>query len=349
MFKTRNIVIALIIFLVLSFFLQANYFAVKPGTIEDLTEIISVENNTNNNGKFYLVTVAQQPANLVLFLNTIIDPAVDLIPRWQVMPPDMDPEEYNDMMLQWMRDSQNLAKVIALEKVGYSIPVKSDGVKVVDLMEDSPARNILQPGDIILELDGEKGLLAEELVENIQEKQPGESVTVTFKRNDKIFTEAILTATHPEDENKAGLKIYIRTLRWEPELPIDIEIDTGKIAGPSAGLMFVLEIINQLTSDDISNGKQIAGTGTINLKEEIGPIGGVKQKIAAAEDVGADIFFVPSENIDEARLVARDIQLVEVNSLDEVLNYLKDIPLMTPSLTMMRVLFIKMGNVMYVI
>ncbi len=349
MFKTRNIVIALIIFLVLSFFLQANYFAVKPGTIEDLTEIISVENNTNNNGKFYLVTVAQQPANLVLFFNTIIDPAVDLIPRWQVMPPDMDPEEYNDMMLQWMRDSQNLAKVIALEKVGYSIPVKSDGVKVVDLMEDSPARNILQPGDIILELDGEKGLLAEELVENIQEKQPGESVTVTFKRNDKIFTEAIPTATHPEDENKAGLKIYIRTLRWEPELPVDIEIDTGKIAGPSAGLMFVLEIINQLTSYDISNGKKIAGTGTINLKEEIGPIGGVKQKIAAAEDVGADIFFVPSENIDEARLVARDVQLVEVNSLDEVLNYLKDISLMTPSLTMMRVSFIKMGNVMYVI
>ena len=349
MFKTRNIVIALIIFLVLSFFLQANYFAVKPGTIEDLTEIISVENNTNNNGKFYLVTVAQQPANLVLFFNTIIDPAVDLIPRWQVMPPDMDPEEYNDMMLQWMRDSQNLAKVIALEKVGYSIPVKSDGVKVVDLMEDSPARNILQPGDIILELDGEKGLLAEELVENIQEKQPGESVTVTFKRNDKIFTEAIPTATHPEDENKAGLKIYIRTLRWEPELPVDIEIDTGKIAGPSGGLMFVLEIINQLTSDDISNGKKIAGTGTINLKEEIGPIGGVKQKIAAAEDVGADIFFVPSENIDEARLVARDVQLVEVNSLDEVLNYLKDISLMTPSLTMMRVSFIKMGNVMYVI
>jgi len=349
LFKTRNIVIALIIFLVLSFFLQANYFAVKPGTIEDLTEIISVENNTNNNGKFYLVTVAQQPANLVLFFNTIIDPAVDLIPRWQVMPPDMDPEEYNDMMLQWMRDSQNLAKVIALEKVGYSIPVKSDGVKVVDLMEDSPARNILQPGDIILELDGEKGLLAEELVENIQEKQPGESVTVTFKRNDKIFTEAIPTATHPEDENKAGLKIYIRTLRWEPELPVDIEIDTGKIAGPSAGLMFVLEIINQLTSDDISNGKKIAGTGTINLKEEIGPIGGVKQKIAAAEDVGADIFFVPSENIDEARLVARDVQLVEVNSLDEVLNYLKDISLMTPSLTMMRVSFIKMGNVMYVI
>ncbi len=344
MFKTRNIVIGLIIFLVLSIFLQANYFVVKPGTIEDLGEIISVENSTGSRGKFYLVTVAQQPANLPLFLNTVINPAADLVPRGQVIPPDMDPDEYNDMMLQWMRDSQNLAKVIALEKVGYSIPVKSDGVKVVDIMEDSPARNILQPQDIIVELDGEKGLLAEELVERIQARQPGESVTLTFKRKGKLYTESIPTVTHLEEENKAGLNIYIRTLRWEPELPMDIEIDTGKIAGPSAGLMFVLEIINQLTSEDISNGKKIAGTGTINLKEDIGPIGGVKQKIAAAEAREVDIFFVPSGNIDEARMVASDIKLVEVNSLSEVLNYLKSIPLTATSLTMTRALFAWVGK-----
>ncbi|RQD77842.1 MAG: PDZ domain-containing protein [Candidatus Syntrophonatronum acetioxidans] len=324
MLKTRNLVILLVVLFILSFFLQSNYFVIKPGKVENLNDIIGVENvgDQKEEGAFYLVTVAQQPANIFLFLNSFIDPSMDLIPRWRVFPPHMDPEEYNEIMRQWMIDSQHLSKVIALERSGFHIPIKSDGIMVVDLMEDSPALNILEPGDIIKKIDGEEVFMAEELVQKVQGKPIGSKVSLTFEREGETFTEDFFTGSHAEDEERSVLGIYVRSLDWEPELPVDITIETGDIAGPSAGFMFVLEIMNQLSEEDLSGGKKISGTGTINMEKEIGSIGGVKQKIKAAERIGVDIFFVPQDNMEEARRAARNIKLVKVRSLDDVLHYL---------------------------
>lgn len=324
MLKTRNLVILIIFLLILSFFLQGNYFIIKPGTVEDLKDVVQVEDNEGliDEGAFFLVTVAQQPANIFLFLNSFFDPSMDLIPRWRVFPTDMDPEEYTEIMRQWMIDSQYQSKVIALERAGFQIPIKSEGIMVVDLMENSPALNTLEPEDIIIKVGGEEVFLAEELVQRIQEKPVGSEVSLTFKRDGKYLTESFITVPHGEDEERSVLGIYVRTLDWEPDLPIDIIIETGEIAGPSAGFMFVLEIMNQLMEEDLAGGKKISGTGTINMKEEIGPIGGVKQKIKAAEKVGVDIFFVPQDNMEEAQRSARNVKLVEVSVLDDVLQYL---------------------------
>lgn len=322
--KTRNLVVLLIFLFILSFFLQGNYFIIKPGTVEDLKDVVQVENKGSHKdeGALFLVTVAQQPANIFLFLNSFMDPSMDLIPRWRVFPPDMDPEEYTEIMRQWMIDSQHQSKVIALERAGFQIPIKSEGIMVVELMENSPALNVLEAGDIITGVGKEEVFLAEELVQRIQEKPVGSEVSLTFKREGETFTESFYTVSHGEDEERSVLGIYVRTLDWEPDLPVDIIIETGDIAGPSAGFMFVLEIMNQLMEEDLTGGKKISGTGTINMKEEIGPIGGVKQKIKAAEKVGVDIFFVPQDNMEEARRAARNVKLVEVSVLDDVLHYL---------------------------
>ncbi|PKM79223.1 MAG: hypothetical protein CVU88_06890, partial [Firmicutes bacterium HGW-Firmicutes-13] len=210
--NTKNLIFLFITLLVLSYILQSNYFVVKPGSAENLSEIITVENNKANNeeGAFYLVTVAQQPANLLTFLGAFLDSTVDLVPRWRVLPPDMDSEEYNKIMQQWMVDSQHLAKVIALEKAGFDVPITSEGILVVELMRDSPAQGILKPGDVILELDGERVFLAEELVQKIQEREAGSKVTITFRRDEEVFMEEIPTAVHTDEEGKAALKIYIK-------------------------------------------------------------------------------------------------------------------------------------------
>ena len=321
----RRIIFLAAVLFIINLFLQANYVVFRPGTAENLKEIITVENGVPEAGSFFLVTVAQQPANLMLFIGSVMTPSIELFPKWRIHPPEIDLEEYYEIERRRMRDSQHLAKIIALRRVGFDVPITSDGILVVETMEDSPARDILKPGDVIIELDGEQVNLAEELVQKIQERPVGSEIYLTFKRDNNVLTEAVSTVPHMEDKEKAGLGVFIRTLDWEPQLPVEINIGTGAIAGPSAGLMFVLEIINQLKNEDISHGKKIVGTGTIDIQEEVGPIGGIKQKVAAAEAIGADFFLVPAENMQEAKRSASKIQLVEINNLQEALNFLDSI------------------------
>ncbi len=323
----RKIIFLAVLLYIINFFLQGNYVVFRPGTAENLKEIITVENgiDSDHEGSFFLVTVAQQPANLMLFMGSLVTPSIELFPKWRIHPPEIDLEEYYEIERRRMRDSQYLAKIIALRRMDYDVPIISDGILVVETMEDSPARDILKPEDVIIELDGERVNLAEELVQKIQERPVGSEVQITFKRNDSVLTESVTTVPHVEDREKAGLRIFIRTLDWEPQLPVEIEIGTGAIAGPSAGFMFVLEIMNQLEEQDISHGKKIVGTGTIDMREDVGPIGGIKQKVAAAEAIGADFFLVPAENMQEAERAAGRIQLVEIDTLQDALNFLETI------------------------
>lgn len=302
------------------------YVLVRPGSAEDLSGFVTVEGGKREDpGVFYLVTVTQQSASPVLLLYALADPIVELRLRRNVIPRNMDRDEYNELMRRWMRESQDLAKVIALRRSGYEVPIDSDGVEVVRVEEESPARGILEPKDVILAVDGQEVFLAEELVSRVQQRPVGEPVELRIQRGEKELTVTIPTTTHAENPERAAIRVLIQTLNWQPELPVDIEIDPGEITGPSAGLMFVLEILNQLDPADLARGRKIAGTGTINLREQVGAIGGVRQKVRAAERKGAEFFFVPEENYEEAKPAARSIVLVPVADLSEALDFLDDI------------------------
>jgi PDZ domain-containing protein len=312
--------------LVAIIFARTGYLLVRPGSAEDLSKFVTVQNgDVDDNGMFFLVTVTQQYASPVLVLYALLAPNVDLQQRRQLIPPGMDSKEYQQLMQRWMEESQNLARVIALRRQGFEVPIDSDGVEVVEVGEDSPAKGILHAGDIIRGVDGEPVFLAEELVRMVQLRPVGNPVLLHILRDNREETVTVDTASHTEQPDKAAIRVLIHTLNWQPRLPKEIEIKTGEITGPSAGLMFVLEILNQLDSSDIAAGRKIAGTGTINLQEEVGSIGGVRQKVAAAEKAGAEFFFVPQENFADAQLAARRITLVPVGSLDEALQFLQDL------------------------
>jgi PDZ domain-containing protein len=114
-------------------------------------------------------------------------------------------------------------------------------------------------------------------------------------------------------------------MNWQPLLPLEIDIDTGPVIGPSAGMMFVLELLDRLVPENLTGGKNIAGTGTISLNEKVGAIGGVKQKVAAAEMAGIKYFLVPEENYEEAADVARKIKVISVDTLDDALVFLRNL------------------------
>lgn len=316
---------AIIIFILAAgLFIRTDYYLIKPGTAEELRPLIEVENaDPDDRGKFYLVTVSQQQANLLSMAYGYLHPDIELQRVTEVVPPGMSLEEYQELMKQWMRESQLMAQVIALTRSGYQIEIESQGVVVRGFLEGSPAKGIFQEGDIILAVDGMEVSLTEQVISRVQNRGVGDDVTLKVQR-DKQEIE-LTSATYPSPDNPAvpALGVYISSLGWEPVIPIQIEIKTGEISGPSAGMMFVLEILNQLTPGDLTKGHLIAGTGTIELNEKVGQIGGVQQKVIAAEKEGAEYFFVPVENYREAKQATRRITLVPVSSLQEVLDFLE--------------------------
>lgn len=322
----KHIRVLLIILLIafLGILVQTNYYLIKPGSAEELGEMIHVGGKgREEEGQFFMVTVAQQQANLWLLLYGIASPLLDLRPISGVIPPNMSQEEYNQLMQSMMQESKQMAQIISLRKAGYDVPIVSDGVGIVELIPGSPAENILLPGDIIKSVGGKKVNLAEEVVSLIQEKDIGEQVRLTIQRGETQSDFYVPTVPHTDLPKKAALKIYVRTMNWQPLLPLEIDIDTGPVIGPSAGMMFVLELLDRLVPENLTGGNKIAGTGTISLNEKVGAIGGVKQKVAAAEMAGIKYFLVPEENYEEAAGVARKIELVSVDTLDDALVFLR--------------------------
>jgi PDZ domain-containing protein len=322
--KKAHYVLVLLIIIVLGFLVQTNYFLLKPGTAEELGPLVQVEGQQRDEqGQFYMLTVAQNPANLWTFLYAYWHPSYDLRPVSQTIPPQMTQEEYNDLMQSWMQESKNLAGAIAFRRAGYEVPITSDGIEIVELLPDSPAEGLLRPGDIITAIDGETVYLAEEVVASVQQKKVGEKVRISIQQGGKPKEVEISTVPHVEEPNKAALRLYVHTLHWKPLLPLDVKIETGSVIGPSAGMMFVLEILDRLLPENLTGGRRIGGTGTIALNEKVGGIGGVKQKVLAAEIANLDYFLVPAENYQEALQAATSIQVVSVNNLEETLNFLK--------------------------
>ncbi len=318
--------------LVAGYITQPDFFVLTPGTAEDMKQFVQVpEQAGGDEGTFYLVTVTQHQATWPLFFYGLFSPAADLIRKQEAIPLGMDPAEYRELMRIYMEESQLLAKTLALRRAGYTVPVESDGVLIVEVMEASPARGTLEAGDVIKSVDGRGVMLTEELIQHVQAREAGEPVELTFERDGELRREVVSTAEHPEDAGKAALRVWVRTLNWQPVLPVDIAIQTGAITGPSAGLMFVLEILNQLDPADITGGRRIAGTGTVNIQEEVGPIGGVKQKVVAAEKAGAEYFLVPEVNLAEAEGIAKDITLIPVRTLQEALDFLAALTAKNPS------------------
>lgn len=309
--------------LLLGFFVQTDYILVKPGTAQDLREMVTVEGaDHDDQGKFYLVTVAQQQAALWPLLYGYLHPHIEVQRLSNVIPPGMQEHEYRLLLEQWMQESKNTAKVIALRRAGYDVEIISEGVVVAGFLEQSPSKGILEKGDLLTAVDGRRTHLAGEVISAVQQRQPGDPVKLTVLRDTEELNLTVTTGPHPDDPKLPALGVYISTLEWKPVLPMDVEMETGEIAGPSAGLMFVLEILNQLEPADITGGDLVAGTGTIDINENVGPIGGVFQKVIAAEREGADYFFVPVENYEEAKTAVQEITLVPVKTLQEALDFL---------------------------
>ncbi|WP_353892143.1 S16 family serine protease [Proteinivorax hydrogeniformans] len=324
--KLQTIAIALALLLMVFLFIgyDTGYLVVRPGDAILIGDMVEIENSYGHDSSVYLLTVSQFTASPLAYLLGVFSPRMDLMHHSVVIPPDMDMEEYYKLNRQRMQESQDNAKVVALQQAGYDVPMTSDGVEIVDILPTSTVKEVLQVGDIFKVLDGEKVMLSDQLISIVQSKNVGDEITTTIVRNEVEKELALKVGRSESDPKVPALGVFIQTLNWEPVYPIDISFDTGQIGGPSAGMMFVLEIYNQLTEEDIIGDLVVAGTGTINFDGSVGAIGGMKQKVYAAENKQADVLFCPIENYEEAIAYATEVEVVKVNHFDDIVNFLNE-------------------------
>lgn len=312
------------IILILSFFIPTPLMIMAPGIAQELSPMITVEDGykSQSQGDFMLTAVSTQQATVsdYIYIKLLTPDGVVIEPMSEHLPEGMNMVEYLEIMEIFMEDSQNVAKAVAFEKAGYDIDIKNNGVFVNQVLADGSAAGKLQKGDIIVAVDGKRVLEDQDAIDLIRVHEIGEELVITVKRDNEEIDYTMETVDLDDGQSSIGVMIYTNRVF---EFPKEVKFHTENIAGSSAGGMFTLEIYNQLLEEDITKGRRIAGTGTIDLDGKIGAIDGVEQKVLAAERENADMFFVPVENYDTARETALKIKLVVIETIDDAIHYLK--------------------------
>ena len=316
--------------------IELSYYAVGPGPVEDVAEVVSVEAGPDTysaDGDFYFLTVILEEVNVLEYLDATLNREVDLRPRSAIRPDGVSPEQLQRANRESMAESQERAIFVALTRLGYDATLTGEGALVVGLVEGSPAEGLLQTDDVIIAFDGAPIGLAGDAVAQVTARAPGDRITLTVLRADENGEDQEIEATlvldnNPDEPDRGFIGVYLDTLNRRAEFPIDVEIESGNIGGPSAGLMYALGILNLLTEDDLTRGYQIAGTGTIQDPQtgSVGPIGGIRQKVFAAIDSGAEIVLVPEGNYEDALDAAGDdVTVVSVGTIDDAIGFLESL------------------------
>jgi PDZ domain-containing protein len=188
------------------------------------------------------------------------------------------------------------------------------------VIPDRPAAKKLRVGDVIVEARGQPVKTREDLLRLMEPVDPGDSVDLAVLRGTKRSSVRVGTVADAEEPGRAVFGVLVQQAA-EFDFPLEIKIDAGDIGGPSAGLAFALDIVDEL-GREVDRGRRIAVTGELGLEGEVRPIGGVKQKTIGAQEAGAVIFVVPEKNADEARRYADGLEIVGVETFREALSHL---------------------------
>ncbi|MDZ7672224.1 MAG: S16 family serine protease [Halanaerobiales bacterium] len=326
--KLTKLIGILIILFILINFIPTSYYVMSPGVAEKLGPIITVQDGYKENikGSFMLTAVGSQKATIwdYIYINTIKPNGYELELLTDQLPEGVNMNKYLNMMADLMEESQLTAEAVALKKLGYDVEVSGEGVEIIEVLKASSGYNKLENGDVIKKIDGKKVEIASEAVDIIRNREIGDEVQLQVLRDTQLIDLTVNTIELPESPGLPSIGILIGTKNLNYNFPIEVEYNTGNIIGPSAGGMFALEIYNQLTEEDITEGKNIAGTGTINLEGEIGRIDGIVQKIIAAKKAGAEVFLVPTDNYEKAKETNTNIELVPIKTFDDAVDFLEE-------------------------
>ncbi|MGI8686814.1 MAG: YlbL family protein [Acidimicrobiales bacterium] len=297
------------------------YYALAPGDARQVNDLIRVPKDRSfpPRGEVLLSTVSLSRVNALQAFFGWLDADVDVLPEDQILG-TTPRDQFSEQNIQEMDTSKQLAAVVALRRLGYEVEEQGKGALVVQVEEDAPAFGRLIQGDVITGVDGRPAALSQEVVQAIRRHKPGEAVRLDVlgvKGGTRV--EEVVLASRP-DGAEGYLGVVLHTKEQKFDYPFDVVIDSGTIGGPSAGLAFTLGVLDTLTAGELTGGKKVAATGTIEIDGRVGDVGGVVQKTAAVRAAGATVFLVPPGEYEDARSHAGPkLEVVKVTDLDEAI------------------------------
>lgn len=261
-------------------------------------QIISIQNaptyKTSGNLDLLTVQIAgnreRTPSWLEIF-SAWMDPSKSVLPIDQVFPANQTAEESTAESTAMMEQSQQEAIAVALKNLGYEVPVQ---LYVSEVSKASPSSGQIVAADFIQKVNGIRVTTIEELRKNVNEfdGQNPLKVELTRKGETKVFS------ITPKKDETGAYRIGI-LVGYKYDFPVKVDLQLGDVGGPSGGMMFALGIYDKLTPGELTGGKYIAGTGTIDGSGLVGPIGGIQQKMFGAQKAGAKYFLAPKDNCRE--------------------------------------------------
>jgi len=331
-FVLAGLLLAIGVAVAIAWPIKVPYYTLSPGPLYDTSDFVFVvgeEAEYEIDGELFFLTVSLSEANLFEYVAGQINPKVEVAPRENFRPPGVSQEDLRRENLARMEQSKTDATFVALTKLGYEPTYTGTGALVIETVPDSAADGVLLTDDVIVAIDGTPVAFRSEVVDRLAGMDVGDQVTLTIERAADGSGEAevvdvdVVLGVHTDDPNRPMVGVLLDNNAPIIDFPVDVETDTQNIGGPSAGLMFTLEIMNQLTEEDLTDGRRIAGTGTIARDGTVGGIGGVQQKVYGAIDAGAVVVLVPASNYEDALEAAGDkIVVVRVETIDDALEYL---------------------------
>lgn len=320
-------VLILVVFLSLLALVPVPFVRLSPGPLfntigeargKELIKISGVETYSTT-GELNMTTVSETggPYGQLILFDAMVawfNPTQTVIPTNQQYPNLTDREQIKAESRRMFSASQANAIAAALDYL--EIPAERT-VRVDSVVIGAPADGKVEPGDLVLAVNQKPVTTSEQVVEYVQAEKPGAEIVLTLKRNEEVFDVAIISE---ESKVKPGAASVGVAIGPSIDPPFDIEFELEDVGGPSAGMMFTLGIIDELSANEITFGKKIAGTGTVNVIGEVGPVGGVFQKIAASEKAGADLFLLPAINCNNfAKASFGKMPVVAVNNVEEAI------------------------------
>lgn len=315
------------------------YVVYEPGSAAAVHPMVQVAEGRDEKqeGSLLLTTVKlTYSTNAVKYIQAMLDPNLELHRKEELFKEGEDRAEFAQKQTYSMMSSQSDAILAAYELLDIPYQVESVGIMVLATEEGMPAEDVLMPGDWILEAEGQHVRRIAELREIMSDREIGDTVGWTIKRGGKEraaeLTLADYRAVLPSlDKPTPGLGFSMTEIRdiVPDDEQLRVKIASGAIGGPSAGLMFTLEILDQLLPEDLTKGYVIAGTGVIGTDGKVGPIGGIRHKVVAADREGAAYFFSPRVNEKEARdkaaAIGTKMEIVAVDTAADALAFLRDL------------------------